>query len=175
MKKPGSVAEYNELLRIWIDGYYHANAHSALGGVSPQTAFGADARPLRFVPAEQLRDAFLHTETRKVDKTGCVSFYGNLYEAGLAYIGKRVEVRFDPSWTDEIEVVGEGSGPFAAKKLVIGANCGAARGLPEHMKPDPPDTSRMLDALKGKRLPAHVFPEAATEFKAYWEGGGENV
>ena len=31
MKKPGSVAEYNELLRIWIDGYYHANGQHAVG------------------------------------------------------------------------------------------------------------------------------------------------
>jgi transposase InsO family protein len=84
MKKPASIVEYNELLQIWIDEYYHANAHSTLGGVSPQTAFGTDTRPLRFVSAKQLRDAFLHAEIRKVDKTGCVKFGGDLYEVGLA-------------------------------------------------------------------------------------------
>jgi transposase InsO family protein len=71
LAKPSNVAQYNELLRVWIDEYYHKNPHSALGGISPATAFGADSRPLRYICAEKMRDAFLHTEIRKVDKTGC--------------------------------------------------------------------------------------------------------
>jgi hypothetical protein len=105
LKKPSSIDEYNELLRIWIDEYYHKNPHSALGGVSPATAFGADKQPLRFVSEIQLREAFYHTDSRKVDKTGCISWNGKLYEVGLAYIGRRVAIRFDPSWKDELEVL----------------------------------------------------------------------
>jgi hypothetical protein len=175
IKKPSSLAEYNELLRIWLDEYYHKNSHSGLGGISPATAFGTDTRPLKYVCAEQLRDAFLHTEIRKVDKTGCVSFSGQLYEVGIAYIGSKIEIRFDPSWTDEIEVISGQTEPFIAKKLVIGTNCGTTRELPEHMRTTPPQTSRMLDALKKERQSKHQPTEIATTFKEFWGGGAENV
>jgi len=175
LMKPAGIAEYNELLQIWIDEYYHMNPHSGLGGISPATAFGTDKRPLKFVAAEQLRDAFLHTENRKVDKTGCISYDGCLYEVGLAYIGRKVGIRFDPSWTDELEVIHEQSEPFVAKKLVIGTNCGTTKELPEHMHTTQPQTSRLLDALKKERVSKHRPSEVATSFKVFWEGGTENV
>ena len=175
LMRPSGLPEYNELLRVWIDEYYHVHAHSGLGGLSPATAFGTDKRPLRFVSAEQLRGAFLHTETRKVDKTGCVSFNGQLYEVGLAFIGRKVEVRFDPSWTDELEVIHEQSEPFIVKKLVVGTNCGAVRSLPEHMRADPPETSRMLDALKKEHEAKRRTSEFATMFKGFWEGAQKDV
>jgi transposase InsO family protein len=174
LAKPSDVSEYNELLRIWIDEYYHKNSHSALG-VSPATAFGTDTRPLKFVCAEQLRDAFLHTETRKVDKTGCVSFRGSLYEVGLAYIGRKIEIRFEPSWSEEIEVLDEHSKPFIAKKLVIGTNCGTTQEVPEHMRTTPPQTSRMLNGLKKEHQSKHQPTETANTFKGLWEEGTENV
>jgi hypothetical protein len=173
MKKPSTVAEYNDLLRIWIDEYYHKGPHSSLGGVSPATVFGTDSRPLKFVSAEKLRDAFLHTETRKVDKTGCISFGGSLYEVGLAYIGKKIMMRFDPSWTEELEVLDEHNKPFIAKKLVIGENCGANLTLPEHMKTTIPLTSRMLDALKKEYQSNNQPSEIATTFKSFFERGDE--
>ena len=173
--KPSGLAEYNDLLRVWIDEYYHKHLNSGLGGISSATAFGTDKRPLRFASAEQLRDAFLHTETRKVDKTGCISFGGQHYEVGLAYIGRKVEVRYDPSWTEELEVIHEQSDPFIVKKLVIGRNCGATRSLPEHMRTDPPETSRMLVALKKQYETNRPASEIATRFKEFWEGAEDNV
>jgi len=175
MKKPSSLAEYNELLHVWLDEYYHKNLHSGLGGISPATAFGTDIRPLKYVCAEQLRDAFLHTEIRKVDKVGCVSFSGQLYEVGIAYIGSKVQIRFDPSWRDEIEVVHGQSEPFVAKKLVIGSNCGTTQEIPAHMRTTRPQTSRMLDALKKENQSKNQSTEIASTFKAYWESGAKNV
>ena len=175
LAKPSGIAEYNELLRVWIDGYYHKNSHSALGGISPATAFGTDTRPLKFTSAEQLRDAFLYTEFRKVDKAGCISFRGDLYEVGLAYIGRKIEIRFEPSWSEEIEILDEQAKPFIAKKLVIGPNCGTTRELPEHMRTTLPQTSRLLDALKKEHQSKHQPAEVATTFKSFWEVGAENV
>lgn len=165
------LAEYNEYLRYWVEELYHKDGHEGVGGISPAAAFGADPRPLRFVHSGLLRDAFLHTEERKVDKTGCVSFQGHLYEVGLAYMGRTVEVRYDPSWTGEIEVAHGQGGPIVAKRLVIGENCGATRGLPEHMRAAEPATSRMLDALKKEYEAGHRPTEVATTFKSFWEGG----
>jgi transposase InsO family protein len=174
-KKPASLTEYNEMLLIWVEEYYHKNVHSGLNKISPATAFGTDKRPLKFVSAKQLRDAFLHTDSRKVDKTGCISFNGHPYEVGLAYIGRNVVIRFDPSWTDKIEIIHEDREPFIAKKLVIGTNCGVTRELPEHMRTTVPETSRMLDALKKQHQSKHRPSETVTSFKSLWEGGTGNV
>ena len=172
LKKFSKIEEYNEYLRYWVDEYYQKHSCSPLGGISPVTAYSTDTRPLRFVSAELLRDAFLHMDTRKVDKTGCVSFNGQLYEVGLAYIGRKVTIRFDPSWKEELEVLDEQSKPFIAKILVIGENCGVTRELPESMRLDPPKTSRMLDGLKKQHQLNHPPSEFANIYKGFWEGGG---
>jgi len=175
LKKFETIAEYNEALNIWLSEDYHKdNKHTFLPGISPSAAFASDSRPLRFVAEAALRDAFLHSDTRKVDKTGCVSFEGSLYEVGIAYIGRRIEIRFDPSWQDGIEACPEGVGPFMAKRLIIGENCGSRRGLPGKMKGKEPTTSRLLDALEKKHKEDKRTNEIATAFKGFWEGD-ENV
>jgi len=175
LKRLDSLEGYNEYLRYWVDEYYQKHSCAPLGGISPATAYGTDTRPLKFVSAELLRDAFIRTDTRKVDKTGCISFDGDLYEVGLAYIGREVEIFYDPSWTEELEVVHENSEPFTAKKLVIGTNCGVKRELPEHMRVEPPETSRMLDALKKEFEANRPDSEIATMFKEFWERGRGDV
>ena len=175
LKKFDTLEEHNEYLRYWVDEYYQKHASKPLGGISPSAAYGTDTRPLKFVSAGLLRDTFLRADTRKVDKTGCVSFDGQIYEAGLAYIGMDVEIRYDPSWTEEIEIVHEDSKPFMAKKLAIGTNCGVKRELPEHMRQEPPTTSRMLDALKKEFEANRPAAEIATMFKDFWERGRKDV
>ena len=175
LKKFDTISEYNEYLNIWLEEDYHKDTrHTFLPGISPAAAFAADSRPLRFVPDAALRDAFLHSDTRKVDKTGCVSFEGSLYEVGLVHIGRKIEIRFDPSWQDGIEACPEGFPPFMAKKLVIGENCGAGRSLPERMQAKAPETSRLLDALEKRNKENKSGPGVATMFKTFWEDN-ENV
>jgi transposase InsO family protein len=167
LKKPADINEYNDLLKLWIDEYYSKHAHSGLGGISPATKFETDTRPLRFVSAEKLRDAFLRREDRRVSKVGCVSFEGTQYEVGLQYIGRTVEVAYDPTWTNEIEIHCDGQLPFIAKRLQISENCGVRQELPEHMKPIATNTSRLLDALGANR--SHKEDGVAAQFKNYWE------
>lgn len=40
----------------------------------PEAVYCGDKKPLWFVDPEDLANAFLHCETRKVDKSGCISF-----------------------------------------------------------------------------------------------------
>ena len=175
LAKLSGIQDYNKYLRVWLEEYYHRNTHSALAGVSPATAFGMDTRPVRFAAVDKLRDAFLHTDTRKVDKSGCISFNGCQYEVGIAYIGRTIDIRFDPSWTDEVEVLPGQSQPFLAKKLQIGPNCVTRPELPEHMQTIEPQSSRMLDALKKKAREKPRATEVATTFSAFWEGERKDV
>ncbi|MBS7528868.1 DDE-type integrase/transposase/recombinase, partial [Fusibacter paucivorans] len=120
LSKPKTLEALNDALNLWIEGYYHQNAHSSLDGLSPKIAFEKDKRALRFVNAADLTEAFLHTETRKVDKTGCISFDGKAYDVGTKLIGRSVEVKYDPTWKTEVEIHHKDFEPFKAGIQEIG-------------------------------------------------------
>lgn len=58
-----------------------------------------------------------------VDKTGCISFNGKTYEVGMKLIGRKVEVFYDATWQDEVEIHHKDFAPFKAQRLEIGENC----------------------------------------------------
>jgi transposase InsO family protein len=167
-----TLAEYNELLDVWINEYYHKTPHSGTGGISPEAAFKSDSRSLEFVEAERLRDAFLHSTEREVDKIGCIGLNGSKYEVGLSLLGRKVEALYDPSWSDEIEIRHKDFKPFMAKKLVIGSHCGVRREVPEEMKPVTVESSRLLDGLKKNSSDERLNSGIATTFRQIWENKG---
>ena len=112
LDKPSTLEELNASFDLWLQDYYHANPHSAIGNISPTAAFRSDKKPLDFVSAKTLSEAFLRTETRRVDKIGCVSFKGDKYEVGTHLMGPDVEINYDPTWIDEIEVHHKDFKPF---------------------------------------------------------------
>lgn len=64
-------------------------------------------------------------------RAGCINFNGAQYEVGMKLIGRKVEVLYDATWTDEIELHHKDFKPFKAHKLVIGENCqGSKCALP---------------------------------------------
>ena len=104
LEKPNDVEELNRLYRVWVQEGYNQKEHSSLGGKTPSQAFHEDKKPLHFRSPEALRDAFLWEETRTVDKTGCVTLRGVLYEVGLELCRKKVELRYDPFDLSQVEV-----------------------------------------------------------------------
>lgn len=58
-------------------------------------------------------------EDPRVDKTGCFSLEGLIYEAGVEWIGKKIMVRFDP-----FDLSQERSGMAEKKKLATPASIG---------------------------------------------------
>ncbi|MGD9569628.1 MAG: integrase core domain-containing protein, partial [Sedimentibacter sp.] len=76
LSRPKSLDELNHMLDVWINEYYHKKPHTSLGDISPETAFKTDTRPLTYIDVAKCSEAFLHTQERSVDKTGCISFDG---------------------------------------------------------------------------------------------------
>lgn len=147
LEKPHTLDKLNELFGVWLDECYQNKPHSALeGNLSPEAAFKSDKKPLRFLEPEVIANAFLHCETRKVDKSGCISFAGKKYEAGLSLIGCKVDVVYDPADISELTIEYEGHAPFRAKPLVIGEYVGKRPKLPEHLTKVPAQSSRLLRA-----------------------------
>jgi transposase InsO family protein len=148
LEKPATLARLNELWQVWLSTCYQTQPHSALNGQSPEAAFRGDRHELRFVEPEVLTRAFLHCETRKVDKAGCISFLDQKYEVGLNFIGCTVEVSYDPRDISELTIAYPGHEPWQVRKLVIGPRAGQRPPLPEHLQPQPAGSSRLLNAAQ---------------------------
>jgi len=173
-KKLTTLGGYNQYLNIWLQECYHSKTHKSLKD-TPENKYKTSKAPLRFLPSEVIADAFLHCETRKVDKSGCISFCAKAYEVGLPLIGQKVDVIFDPADITTLTIEHKSSGYTGqAKELSIGSRAGKRPKLPASMLPQPTDTSRLLDA---KQLQYERNQEAKRHAIRYsdMEGGAISV
>ncbi len=144
LKPAESLKELNDRFNAWLSECYQTAIHSALG-TSPEVAFKSDSMPLRFIPSEELARIFLHCETRKADKSGCISFQGRSYDLGAKYAGQTLDVVFDPANTETLTIEAAGSKPFQVKERQIQEHVAARPKRPEpEVKAE---TSRLLDAV----------------------------
>lgn len=58
-------------------------------GITPLQEWNRDTRALTFLDVNVVTKAFLHHEERMVDNSGCFSFRGRKYEAGVTLAGKK--------------------------------------------------------------------------------------
>lgn len=165
LQKVQTLEELNHHLDHWISEHYHKSPHYGLDGIRPETAFRTDTRPLRFIDAAECANAFLHTLEREVDKTGCISFDGQKYEVGLHLIGRKVDVCYDPTWKDEVEIRHKDFPAFRAKVMQIGTNCGVRPELPMQLQVLEPESSRLLDGLNKAKSAKPIYKEAALIFR----------
>jgi len=104
LQKAQTLEELNRLFNAWLSEAYNNKPHSAHDGKTPAEVFASDAAPLRFSSFEALKEAFLHEAERTVDKTGCLNLDGKVYDAGLEWRRKKVNVRYDPFNLEEIQL-----------------------------------------------------------------------
>ncbi|KAA9013814.1 DDE-type integrase/transposase/recombinase [Niallia endozanthoxylica] len=176
IEKPNSLDRLNELFQVWLSECYQHKPHAGLGEkISPETAFRSDKKALRFINPDELANAFLHCETRKVDKSGCISFMDQKYEVGLSFIGRQVDVVYDPADLEELTIEYEGYTPWKAKKLVIGERSGKRPTLPPHLQPHEADSSRLLKAAEQKHQERKIEQAPAVSFRAVWKEDGGHV
>jgi len=141
---------------------------------TPENAYKTSKTPLRFVSPEIIADAFLHSETRKVDKTGCISFQSKLYEVGLSMIGQTVDIVYDPADTQILTVEHKPTGYSGqAHILVVGPYAGKRPRLPKTMLSEPAKTSRLLDVKEKKYQQYQNAVRRAIRYSDI--GGDDNV
>lgn len=173
LEKPRTLERLNELFQVWLSECYQNKPHSALENKrSPETTYRSDKRALRFVDPDELANAFLHCETRKVDKSGCISFMDRKYEVGLQFIGCTVDVVFDPADISELSIEYEGHVPWRVRELVIGERAGKRPPLPEHLGPLPADASRLLTAAEERNRDRKEQQAPAVSYRRISKGNG---
>jgi transposase InsO family protein len=144
LKKPKDLSEINALFNVWLAMCYHNREHSEIKD-TPENAYISSKTPLRFLSADTVAKAFLRLEKRKVDKSGCISFRGKKYEAGVIYAGRTVDIVYDEADIGTLTVEDNKLGTsFRVSELVIGTHTGPRPKLPEHMTEAKPDTSRFF-------------------------------
>lgn len=143
LKLPVSLKELNDRFQAWLSECYQTAPHSALC-TSPEVAFKSDSVPMRFISTDLLARAFLHCESRKADKSGCISFKGKSYDLSVRFAGRTVDVCYDPADISVVTIECPDCEPFQVSERKIG----------EHVAPRPrraepevkADRSRLLDA-----------------------------
>jgi hypothetical protein len=99
-----TLRQLNESLLAWIEVVYHTKLHAETGQ-APLERFRQDTAPTtRPADPEELRQAFLHRDQRKVTKTATFSFHHNRYRVPAYLRGQTVELRYDPFDLTRIEV-----------------------------------------------------------------------
>lgn len=179
-KKVKTLEELNYYWKIYLEQYYNNKAHDgikeyylSLGveipkeGISPLQEFNRDTRPLTFLDAAVVGEAFLHHEIRRVDKGGCISFQGKLYETKTSLIGQKVEISYDPASKDTVIVRHPNTEPFEAVPVCISGYCNSEKTLTPSMQTTEPETSRFLDALEKQHKAASKKKADAISFGHY--------
>lgn len=180
LKEIRTLEELNRLWTVYLEEYYHKQKHAGIAeyyeslgvavpeeGISPLQEWNRDSRPLTFLDAAVVSEAFLHHEQRKVDKGACISFRGKHYETKSSLIGHTVEISYDPASPKQITVSYRGMEPFTAVPLKIGPYCDKSPALPASMQEQTPTTSRFLDALEVRHKQNQQQIADAISFASY--------
>jgi putative transposase len=176
VSKPKTLEQLNQQFEVWLSECYQNQSHSALQNqMSPETAYRSDRKAIRFASPEIIANAFLHAEVRKVDKSGCINFMGKKYEVGLSFIGRKVNVIYDPADITELTIEYEGHQPWTARELVIGERAGQRPKLPERFENQSTDASRLLDAAEKQHQERHERITPAVRYDSVWKGENGRV
>ena len=180
LKNIRTLEELEPSLGCLSEEYYHKQKHAGIAeyyeslgaavpeeGISPTSGVERDSRPLTFLDAAVVSEAFLHHEQRKVDRGACISFRGKRYETKPSLIGHTVEISYDPAAPEQITVSLSGNGTFTAMPVVIGPYCDKSPALPASMQEQTPTTSRFLDALEKRHEQNRRQMADAISFAAY--------
>lgn len=183
-----TLEELNHYWSIYLEEYYHKDPHDgireyyeSLGvdvaqeGITPLQEWNRDSRALTFLDTGTVAEAFLHHETRLVDKGACISFQGRKYETKPSLIGFKVEIAYDPSAPEAIIIHYPGIEPFTAQPLKIGAFCDKNPTLPISMLETVPESSRFLTVLEKKQEQSESRMANAISFGQFRKDGGGNV
>jgi transposase InsO family protein len=170
-----TLEEYNKLFNVWIAECYHTRGHGGLGGKTPEAIYKSSKMPLRFESPDIIASAFMRMETRKVDKSGCISFKGKKYEVGVLLAGRRVDVVYDANDISTLTAEHDGDS-WKVSELQIGEHTGPRPRLPKSMLPAMPQASRLLDAKESKYADRQDNVRRAIRFDGLdGDGGDGNV
>jgi len=98
-----TLPDLNRFFAAWLEVAYHQKIHNSFKQ-RPLDRYQKDDHPLRMMPPHELVEVFLLEEPRKVDKTGCISLFGQHFEVESVLAGQAIQVRFDPYDLSQVQI-----------------------------------------------------------------------
>ena len=105
LKNVKTLDQLNALWSLYLEEYYHRKAHSGIAeyyqsqgvvvpadGITPVQEWNRDYRPLTFIDTATVAEAFLHHETRKVDRGACIKFQGGNTKQSLHSLARKLRL-----------------------------------------------------------------------------------
>jgi len=161
----GDLAEINRLFTAWVETEYHQRIHTSTG-MAPLARWRATLpNPLPTPSPAALREAFLWSAHRTVNKTATVSLHNNIYQVDPVLCGRKVELVFDPFDMTDVEVRHHARSYGLAVAFRIGRHS-HPKARPEHIQIDPPpvgiDYLNLIGAVHAETLGDRVNYAALT-------------
>jgi transposase InsO family protein len=102
-----TLDDLNRFFTAWLDVAYHQKVHNTFKQ-RPVDRYRKCGHPIRCLAPHELVEIFLLEETRKVDKTNCISLMGTIYEVEPRFAGEEIQLRFDTYDMSVIQVWKDG-------------------------------------------------------------------
>jgi len=165
----------NERYFKWLEEDYTRKGHSALNGKSPHDVLMSQVSRLRLVKdMQQLHENFFLRVSRKIMADATTQIENILYETDPIFAGKRVEIRYEPEWLNDLTkallIYIDGKKVGEARKVRFNDNSHVKRKYPGN---------RRKEELPQEDMETGNVEVAAKNTISYYdmmsEGGGENV
>ncbi len=103
---PTSIKDLDDLNQryfSWLENDYIRKAHQGLNENSPHDVFMSQISKLKLVnDISMVNEKFLLRTTRKIQHDATTQINNILYETDPKFAGKRVEIRYEPEWLNDI-------------------------------------------------------------------------
>lgn len=111
-----TLADLNRFFMAWLEVAYHQKVHNTFKQ-RPADRYHKCEHAIRHIPPHELAEVFLLEETRKVDKTNCISLMGTTYEVEPGLMREEIQLRFDPYDMSVIQIWKDGKRRKDARML----------------------------------------------------------
>lgn len=97
------IDDLNQRYFKWLEDDYKRKSHKGLNGLSPQDVLMSQISKLNLVTdINRINEHFLLRITRKIQPDATTQIQNVLYETDSRFSGKRVEIRYEPEWLNDI-------------------------------------------------------------------------
>ncbi|GGW25865.1 hypothetical protein GCM10010339_95080 [Streptomyces alanosinicus] len=149
------LTELNRLFAAWVETVYHRTVHTETGQAPIERWLRSIPKPLPLPSQADLREAFLWSEIRTVNKkSATVSLHSNTYDVDPMLVGMRVELVFDPFDLTDIEVRAAGKPVGKAVPQHVGRHTHPKAKPETPAEPAAPTGIDYLKVLEGEHAAA---------------------
>lgn len=145
-----TLRDLNDSFWAWLDCIYHQGEHSETHQ-TPLARYTAGLDQVRPADPELLRRAFLWREKRKVQRDATIALQGNRYQVEPQWVGRTLELRFDPFDLSQMELYLDGQALGLATVLTQTRQRHLAVARAATDPPGPPPAQSSLDFLAALR------------------------